>query len=98
MPNDSWNPSSNSSGKTSSNKVAHVNKTEASIIVEKCIGDGACVAFAPNAIRLNSENIAVIEDQNGASDDELLLAAQVCPVKAIQIRDKKSGKKIWPLD
>ncbi len=63
---------------------------------ELCIGDGACCGEAPNTFELDGDNIAVVKDANGHSDEEILQAAQVCPVDAIILTDAKSGEKVWP--
>ena len=61
-----------------------------------CIGDGACCGEAPNTLEMDEENIAVVRDPEGSSDEEILQAAQVCPVDAIILTDIESGRKIWP--
>ncbi len=61
-----------------------------------CIGDGACVGEAPEAIEMDDENIAIVRDPGGNSDEEILQAAQVCPVDAIILTDNESGEKVWP--
>ncbi len=61
-----------------------------------CIGDGACVGEAPNTFEMDADNIAIIKDAAGHTDEEILQAAQVCPVDAIILTDAKTGEKIWP--
>ena len=63
---------------------------------ELCIGDGACVGEAPNTFELDGDNIAVVKDPNGHTDEEILQSAQVCPVDAIILTDAKTGEKVWP--
>jgi ferredoxin len=62
-----------------------------------CIGASTCVVVNPQAFDLDSENIAVVKDgalQTG--DEQLLMAAQSCPVGAIYLYDGE-GKQIYPL-
>lgn len=65
------------------------------VIREACIGAGSCAVLAPNTIEMDDENIAVVVKQNADSDDDILSAAQSCPVNAIIVRDE-AGKQIWP--
>jgi len=62
---------------------------------DKCIGAAPCLAVAPETFALDDENIAIIIDPKGNSDEEILAAAQVCPTAAIYIYDDE-GKQIWP--
>lgn len=60
-----------------------------------CIGAAPCVTIAPGVFQLDSENKAIVLDVNGASDDDILLAAQSCPVQAIYLYDAE-GNKVYP--
>lgn len=65
------------------------------VIREACISAGSCVVLASNTFDLDEENLVRIKQQNGDSDEDILMAAQSCPVNAIIVRDE-SGKQIWP--
>lgn len=69
----------------------------AKIIVDRdlCIGAASCVAVSAITYKLDDENKAVVIDPNVASDEELMMAAQSCPTKAILLIDK-DGKQIYP--
>lgn len=70
----------------------------ASVVVDRdlCIGAAPCVAVAPKAFDLDSEGKAIVKKTFlKHSDDELLIAAQSCPVMAILLYDK-DGKQIFP--
>jgi len=76
-----------------------------------CIGASPCVVAASAAMELDGENKAVYKLKGGTkssgpvdrvqiedaavTDDELLTAAQSCPVKAIFLFDEQ-GKQIYP--
>lgn len=62
---------------------------------ELCIGDQACCAEAPNTFEMDDENIAIVTDPAGDSDEEILAAAKICPVDAIILYDE-NGNKVWP--
>ncbi len=63
---------------------------------ELCVGDGACVNEAPGTFEMDDESIAVVINADGNGADEILGAAQSCPVDAIQLTDAATGEKIWP--
>jgi len=48
-----------------------------------CIGSGDCVDTAPDVFQLDDEDKAVVVDPDGAPKDDILEAAQNCPVTAI---------------
>ncbi|MBI3120566.1 MAG: ferredoxin [Candidatus Kerfeldbacteria bacterium] len=61
-----------------------------------CIGAASCVAIAPDAFELDTENKAVVKGTWNEHDAQSLLdAAKACPVMAIKIYDQ-SGKQIYP--
>lgn len=61
-----------------------------------CVGDGACCNEAPETLEMDDESIAVVKNEDGNSPDEILAAAQCCPVDAIILTDKDTGEKVWP--
>ncbi len=62
-----------------------------------CIGAASCMAVAPKAFALDDEAKAyVLETANEETKEAVLDAARVCPVAAILIKDKKTGKRIFP--
>lgn len=62
---------------------------------EACIAAGSCVVLAANTFELDEENLVRIKGQNADTDEDILMAAQSCPVNAIIVRDE-TGKQIWP--
>jgi len=48
-----------------------------------CIGSGDCVDTVPDVFQLDDEDKAVVIDPDGAPLDDILEAAQNCPVTAI---------------
>jgi len=63
---------------------------------ELCIGDGACCGEAPNTFEMDSDNIAKVTNPDGHTPEEILQAAQVCPVDAIKLFDAATGEQVWP--
>lgn len=76
--------------------VVKVGKYEVKVIRDLCIGAASCVAVSPDVFELDKENKAIVI--NGANDvpENILLAAQSCPTKAIVIVDTTTGKQVWP--
>jgi ferredoxin len=48
-----------------------------------CIGSGDCVDTAPDVFQLDEDDKATVVDPDGAPVDDVLEAAQNCPVTAI---------------
>jgi len=68
------------------------------IVVDRalCIGAAPCVVSAPKAFKIDKEGKAIVKKEwTKHSDDELIIAAQSCPVQAIFLYDK-NGKQIFP--
>ena len=63
----------------------------------KCEGYGKCVEAASKVFKLDEKFISVVTDPKGDSDQKILLAAKICPTKAIILEEEESGKKIFPL-
>ena len=63
----------------------------------KCEGYAKCVQAAPKVFKLDEKFISVVIDPKGDSDERILLAAKVCPTKAIILDEEEGGKRIFPL-
>lgn len=68
-----------------------------------CIANGVCVELAPSVFQLKKQVVpsllaplAYVVDPYGASNDEILQAAQMCPTGAIIIEDAETGERIHP--
>jgi ferredoxin len=78
-------------------KEVMVGKYKIKVIRKECIGAASCVAVSPAVFQLDSENKAVVPE--GATDvpENILMAAQSCPTKAIVIIDTETGQQVWPI-
>ncbi len=63
----------------------------------KCEGYGKCVQAAPKTFKLDDKFISVAIDPKGDSDEKILLAAKICPTKAIILEEEETGKRIFPV-
>ncbi len=61
-------------------------KTIAWIDHNLCAGVSMCTAYAPDAIRLNAHGQAEFNASGDWTDDQLLEAADACPMSALSIR------------
>ena len=59
-----------------------------------CIGSTNCVEEAPEAFEMD-DVVAVVRTPL-APDEALLRGAQACPVGAIAVIDRETGRRIWP--
>jgi ferredoxin len=62
----------------------------------KCEGYSKCVQAAPKVFKLDEKFISVVIDPKGDTDQKILLAAKVCPTKAIILQEEEGGKQIFP--
>jgi len=81
---------------------ANVFKHDLNVDVDKslCIGCCSCETIAPNVFVVD-KNVMMnpksqVHNQYGASEGKIMDAAETCPTKAIQVNEKKSGRKIFP--
>jgi ferredoxin len=64
----------------------------------KCEGYAKCVQAAPKVFKLDAKMIAEVIDPGADSDEKILLAAKICPTKAIRLAEEATGKKIFPAE
>lgn len=60
-----------------------------------CIGAGTCVVLAPGTFQLDDENIAIVIDEKGNAAEEILMAAESCPTKAVFLYNEQ-GEQLYP--
>ena len=63
----------------------------------KCEGYAKCIQATPKVFKLDKTMIAEVIDPRGDSDEKILLAAKICPTKAIGLEEEGTGKKIYPV-
>ena len=75
--------------------VSSRNRVTIEVDRQLCYGFGDCVDTAPAVFALDDEDVSVVIDPDGAPLDDIVEAAQNCPVDAIAILDK-DGEQIYP--
>ena len=76
-------------------KEIQIGKYKIKVIRNLCIGAASCVAISPNIFKLDDENKAVILSGQDVPEN-ILMAAQSCPTKAIVIIDTETNTQVWP--
>lgn len=69
-----------------------------------CMGSGSCVSLAPGVFKLDWDrkksifDPAPLEvlDEGSATPEEIFLAAQSCPYRAIILEDAQTGERVFP--
>jgi ferredoxin len=64
----------------------------------KCEGYAKCIQASPKVFKLDAKMIAEVIDPKGDTDEKILLAAKICPTKAISLEEEVTGKKVFPVD
>ncbi|HEV2109217.1 MAG TPA: ferredoxin [Thermomicrobiales bacterium] len=61
----------------------------------RCIANAKCTTAAPGIYVLDEETgVAVLENEEGATDAQLFAGARVCPTQAITI--EQFGRRVFP--
>lgn len=77
-------------------KVVTIGKYQIKVVRSLCIGAASCVAFSPATFELDGQKKAVVKPESTETPENILMAAQACPTKAIVIVDMETGKQVWP--
>jgi ferredoxin len=75
--------------------VSSRNRIAIEVDRQLCYGFGDCVDTAPTVFALDDEDVSIVIDPDGAPLDDVVEAAQNCPVDAIVILDE-AGTQIYP--
>ena len=75
-----------------------MSETKWRVTVDKdlCIGSGGCVLRAPEGFELDTARQSCPRHEVLAASDEVLDAAENCPVEAITIVEEGSGAVVFP--
>lgn len=77
-------------------KEVQIGKYKVKVVRSLCIGAASCVAVSPEIFVLDKENKAIIHEGKQDTPENILMAAQSCPTKAIVIIDTETNKQVWP--
>jgi ferredoxin len=76
-------------------EVSSKNRVAIEVDRALCYGFGDCVDTVPAVFALDEEDTAIVLDPDAAPLDDIVEAAQNCPVDAIIIIDE-DGEQIYP--
>ena len=71
-------------------------KLRISIDHDVCVGNAMCTTIAPDVFQLNEERQSEAANPAGDTVDQILEAAENCPVSAITVEDADSGEQLFP--
>jgi len=64
----------------------------------KCEGYAKCIQASPKVFKIDAKMIAEVIDAKADIDEKILLAAKICPTKAIILEEEGTGKRIFPVE
>ena len=91
-----------SEGESSIRKTFGKTKGRYDISVEPslCMAFGSCETLAPNVFEVDKNKMlnpkATVKSETGNDFESILNAAETCPTKAIILRDRYTGRQIYP--
>jgi len=91
-----------SEGESSVRKTFGKTKGRYHISIEPslCMAFGSCETLAPNVFEVDKNKMfnpkATVKSESGNDFESILNAAETCPTKAIILRDRYTGRQIYP--
>ena len=61
-----------------------------------CVGNSMCETLAPKVFVLNDDRQSEAVNPDGDTEENILEAAENCPVSAITVVDAETGEKLFP--
>ena len=61
-----------------------------------CVGNAMCETFAPRVFVLNDDRQSEAVDPDAGTVENILKAAENCPVGAITVADAETGETLFP--
>ncbi|MDW0152553.1 MAG: DnaJ domain-containing protein [Nitrososphaeraceae archaeon] len=92
----------NTEGESSIRKTFGKTKGRYQISIEPslCMAFGSCETLAPNVFEVDKNKMlnpkATVKSETGNDFESILNAAETCPTKAIILRDRYTGRQIYP--
>ena len=71
-------------------------KLRVSVDLDVCVGNAMCETYAPKVFVLNDDRQSTVADPNADTLDNIMEAAQDCPVSAITVIDDETGETLFP--
>ena len=61
-----------------------------------CVGNSMCETIAPKVFVLNDDRQSEAVNPDGDTEENILEAAENCPVSAITVVDAETGEQLFP--
>lgn len=61
-----------------------------------CVGNSMCETIAPKVFVLNDDRQSEAKDPGADTEENILEAAENCPVSAIKVVDADTGETLFP--
>ena len=71
-------------------------KLRLTVDLNLCVGNAMCETFAPKVFVLNDDRQSQVADPEGDTVENILEAAENCPVSAITVVDDETGETLFP--
>ena len=71
-------------------------KLRVSVDHNLCVGNSMCETLAPKVFVLNDDRQSEAVNPDGDTEENILDAAESCPVSAITVVDAETGEKLFP--
>ena len=71
-------------------------KLRISVDLGLCVGNAMCETFAPKVFVLNDDRQSQVADAAADTVENILEAAENCPVSAITVVDEETGETLFP--
>ena len=71
-------------------------KLQVSIDLNVCVGNAMCPHLAAKTFDLDDNRQGRVVDPNADTQENILEAAEACPVSAITVVDLESGEQLFP--
>ncbi len=71
-------------------------KLRVSVDLDICVGNAMCETYAPKVFVLNDDRQSTVADPNADTLENIMEAAQDCPVSAITVVDDETGETLFP--
>ena len=71
-------------------------KLRVSVDLNICVGNAMCETFAPKVFVLNEDRQSVAQDPAADTLENIMEAAENCPVSAITVINDETGETLFP--
>ncbi len=71
-------------------------KLKITVDLNICVGNAMCETFATHTFALNEDRQSTVVNAEGDPEEQVLEAAENCPVTAITVADAETGEQLFP--